>query len=132
MELGFAATEAEDYRKLFSYVPSGGLHFLAFQDGTLVSHAMVTTRWLQPVGQPLLKTAYVDAVATLPEYQGRRYGSAVMRRLAAAIDAAYQIACLETERAAGFYVPLGWQLWRGSLAGRGDDGLVPTPDQRGS
>jgi hypothetical protein len=27
-----AATQEEDFSNLFSYVPSGGLHFLAFQD----------------------------------------------------------------------------------------------------
>jgi aminoglycoside 2'-N-acetyltransferase I len=125
-----AATQEEDFKNLFSYVPSGGLHFLAFQDGQLVSHAMVTTRWLQPEGQPTLKTAYVDAVATLPAFQGRGHGSAVMRQLAISIDGGYVIACLETERA-GFYERLGWQAWRGPLAGRSEHGLIPTPGQTG-
>jgi len=31
----------------------------------------------------------------------------------------------------GFYERLGWDLWRGPLAGRGENGLIPTPDQRG-
>ena len=26
---------------------------------------------------------------------------------------------------------LGWEEWRGPLAGRSDDGLIATPDQRG-
>jgi aminoglycoside 2'-N-acetyltransferase I len=95
----------------------------------LVSHAVVTTRWLQPDGQPELKTAYVDAVATLPAYQGQGYGSAVMLELANRIDD-YSIGCLETERA-GFYERLGWELWRGPLAGRSEQGLIPTPDQKG-
>ena len=47
------AHQEEDFKNLFSYVPSGGWHFLAFQGEQLVSHAMVTTRWLQPEGQPL-------------------------------------------------------------------------------
>jgi aminoglycoside 2'-N-acetyltransferase I len=90
---------------------------------------VVTTRWLQPEGQSVLKTAYVDAVATLPVYQGQGYGSALMRHLAQHIDD-YTIACLETERPA-FYERLGWELWRGPLAGRSEQGLIPTPDQRG-
>lgn len=90
---------------------------------------MVTTRWLQPEGQPVLKTAYVDAVATLPRYQGLGYASAVMCQLATKIDD-YAIACLETERTA-FYARLGWELWRGPLAGRSNEGLIPTPDQTG-
>ena len=52
-----------------------------------------------------------------------------MRRLANEIDD-YELACLQTDLR-GFYEPLGWELWRGPLAGRGDDGLVPTPDQEG-
>ena len=124
------AHQEEDFKNLFSYVPSGGLHFLAFQGQQLVSHALVTTRWLQPEGQSLLKTAYVDAVATLPTHQGQGYGSALMRHLAGTIDSEYVIACLETERVE-FYEPLGWQIWRGPLAGRSKQGLIPTPEQNG-
>ena len=130
VELCLAAHQEEDFKNLFSYVPSGGWHFLAYHREELVSHAMVTTRWLQPQDFPLLKTAYIDAVSTLPSYQGQGYGSAVMRRLAAEIDHEYVIACLETEKE-GFYERLGWQTWRGPLAGRSDQGLIPTADQRG-
>ena len=52
-----------------------------------------------------------------------------MRRLAAEIND-YEIACLQTD-IPGFYARLGWEEWRGPLGGRGDDGLIPTPDQRG-
>jgi aminoglycoside 2'-N-acetyltransferase I len=130
VDLCVAAHEEEDFKNLFSYVPSGGWHFLAFQGDELISHALVTTRWLQPEGHTLLRTAYVDAVSTLPAYQGQGYGSAVMRRLAEEIDHEYVIACLETGREI-FYARLGWESWRGPLAGRGEQGLVPTPDQRG-
>jgi aminoglycoside 2'-N-acetyltransferase I len=125
-----AAHQEDDFKNLFTYVTSGGLHFLAYQDQLLVSHAMVTTRWLQPEGFPPLKTAYVDAVATVPAKQGQGYGSAVMRRIAEDIHAEYVIACLETDKV-GFYERLRWQSWRGPLAGRSDTGLIPTPDQRG-
>jgi aminoglycoside 2'-N-acetyltransferase I len=124
------AHREQDFNNLFTYVPSGGWHFLAWHNDQLVSHAMVTTRWLQPEGLPLLKTAYIDAVATLPDYQGQGYGSAVMRRLAREIDHEYVIACLETGRES-FYERLGWQTWRGTLAGRSEHGLIPTPDQHG-
>jgi aminoglycoside 2'-N-acetyltransferase I len=124
-----AAFQDEEFKRLFWYIPSGGRHFLAYQDSQLVSHAVVTTRWLQPEGLPVLKTAYVDAVATLPIYQGQGVGSAVMRRLALGIDD-YLIACLQTDRS-GFYERLGWEEWRGPLAGRSKQGLVPTPEQTG-
>ena len=52
-----------------------------------------------------------------------------MRRLAGAIDD-YEVGCLQTDRPT-FYEHVGWEVWRGPLAGRSDDGLVPTPEQRG-
>ncbi len=92
-----AAHNEEDFHNLFAYIPTGGRHFLAYDGDTLVSHAVVTTRWLQPEGMALLKTAYVDAVGTLPAYEGLRYGTGVMRYLAENIPD-YEIACLETEQ----------------------------------
>jgi aminoglycoside 2'-N-acetyltransferase I len=130
ISLCVAAHHNEDFHRLFSYIPSGGRHFLAYRNCVLVSHAVVTTRWLQPAGQPLLKTAYIDAVATHPAHQGHGYGTAVMQRLADDIDVDYAVACLETERP-GFFERLGWEVWRGALAGRTTDGVVPTPDQTG-
>lgn len=125
-----AAHHEKDFKNLFKYIPSGGWHFLAYRDDKLISHAMVTTRWLQPAGHPLLKTAYIDAVATLPEYQGQGYASALMRQLARESDSEYVIACLETGRET-FYERLGWERWRSPLAGRSEQGLIPTPEQSG-
>ena len=124
------AHQEDDFKNLFTYVPSGGWHFLAYREEQLVSHALVTTRWLQPEGLPELKTAYIDAVATLPAVQGQGHASALLRQMAKDIDGEYVIACLETERTT-FYERLGWEVWRGPLAGRGKDGLIPTPDQTG-
>jgi aminoglycoside 2'-N-acetyltransferase I len=123
------AHQEEDFRSLFSYLPPDGLHVLADLGEELVGHAVVTTRWLQPLEGPLLRTAYVDAVATSPAHQRQGIGSAVMTQLASALSD-YDVACLETERAS-FYERLGWERWRGPLAGRSDDGLIPTPDQQG-
>lgn len=130
VDLCVIAHQEDDFRNLFSYVPSGGWHFLAFQGEQLVSHAMVTTRWLQPEGHSLLKTAYIDAVATLPTVQGHGYASMLMRHLARGIDSEYVIGCLETDRVE-FYERLGWEVWRGPLAGRSEQGLILTPEQTG-
>jgi aminoglycoside 2'-N-acetyltransferase I len=129
IQLCITAHQEEDFKNLFSYIPSGGRHFLAYRAEELVSHAVVTTRWLQPEDQPVLKTAYVDAVATLPTYQGQGYGSAVMQYLSKNIDD-YTIACLETEDPS-FYERLGWEVWRGALAGRNGQEIIPTPEQTG-
>ncbi|HYZ93742.1 MAG TPA: GNAT family N-acetyltransferase [Actinomycetota bacterium] len=124
-----AAHDNDAFNNLFTYIPSGGRHFLGYEDEELVSHAVVTTRWLQIADGPLLKTAFVDAVATHPAQQGRGHASAVMRRLGESIDD-YEIGCLQTDKPR-FYERMGWELWRGSLSGRSDDGLIPTPEQRG-
>ena len=129
VQLCIDAHQEEDFRNLFSYLPPDGLHVLAALGEELVGHAVVTTRWLQPVEGPLLRTAYVDAVATSPAHQRQGIGSAVMTHLAAALGD-YDVACLDTERVS-FYERLGWERWRGPLAGRSGDGLIPTPDQPG-
>ena len=131
VDLCVLAHQEEDFKNLFSYISSGAWHFLAFHGQELVSHAMVTTRWLQPEGHSLLKTAYIDAVATLPTAQGRGHGSTLMHHLASKIDGEYVIGCLETGDQVEFYQRLGWELWRGPLAGRSERGLIPTPEQKG-
>lgn len=125
-----AANDSVAFERLFAYVPSGGRHVLGRIDGRIVGHAVVTTRYAQPDGLPVLRTAFVDAVATAPAAQHHGIGTAVMQRLGEVLPD-YEIACLQTH-IAGFYERLGWELWRGPLAGRRDDGtLVPTPDQHG-
>jgi len=129
VQLCIMAHQEEDFHNLFTYIPSGGLHFLAYFGMDLVSHAVVTPRMLQPEGQPWLRSAYVDAVATLPTYQKQGYGSALMRKLGESLDD-FSIGCLETDRV-GFYENLGWEIWRGPLAGCRDGKLIATPDQTG-
>jgi hypothetical protein len=42
----------------------GWWHFLAYYADKLVSHAMVTRRWLQLEGQSFLKTAYGNSASS--------------------------------------------------------------------
>jgi hypothetical protein len=131
IDLCIAAHESEEFQHMFTkYFPSGARHFLAFDGGALVSHAVVSTRGAQPEGLPILRTAFVDAVSTLPTRQNEGYGHATMQRLADNIGD-YEIGCLQTDNRTSFYAHLGWEEWRGPLAGRSDNGLIPTPDQRG-
>jgi len=129
VSLCIEAHEDVEFARLFDHLPPEGLHVLGWMRGRLVGHAVVTDRWLQVAAGPLLRTAYVDAVAVSPGVQGRGVGSALMRRLADVITA-FDVACLQTDRV-GFYERLGWEEWRGPLGGRSADGLVPTPQQRG-
>ncbi len=129
VRLCIAAHDEQDFENLFAYLPADGLHVIASDAEQLVGHAVVTTRWLQPGTLPLLRTAYVDAVATSPAHQGQGIGSAVMRHLASVV-VDHEIACLETDRPE-FYRRLGWEEWTGPLGGRSEQGVVRTPDQTG-
>jgi GNAT superfamily N-acetyltransferase len=119
---------AQDFSALFDLVPSTACHILARLDQVLIGHATWMTRWFQPDQQPLLRTAYVDAVAILPAYHGHGIGSLVMRELAARIQD-YDLAGLATSRSS-FYQQLGWECWRGPLNTRMAHGLIPTPDHQ--
>jgi aminoglycoside 2'-N-acetyltransferase I len=116
---------ARDFGNLFDFV-TDSMHVLAHTDGTLIGHACWAPRFLEPVGIGPLRTAYVDAVATEPAYQGRGIGSAVIRRADEEIQA-YPLGGLSTPRVS-FYARLGWERWRGPAAVRAASGLLPTPD----
>ncbi len=128
IEVCNAANDTEAFDELFD-LATDGLHAVGTVGGGVVSHAVATTRWLAPDGMGELRTAYLDAVATAPAHQGSGYGSRVVARLGAAVTG-FRIAALQTD-ITGFYARLGWEEWRGPLAGRDGDRRIPTPDQRG-
>ena len=101
-------------------------HVLAKLDSMLVSHALWVTRWLQAGNGPLLRTAFVEAVATDPANQQRGFATRVMQTLQAAITD-YDLAGLSTG-SPGFYARLGWRIWRGPLFVRTEVGLLETPN----
>jgi len=118
----------EDFSNLFTLLP-GSMHVLARDErGELVSHAAWVTRWLQPADHPLLRTAYIEAVATNPNHQRRGLATAVLRCAGNAIaaDPTWQLAGLSPSDPA-FYARLGWELWSGPLAIRRGESLDPTP-----
>jgi aminoglycoside 2'-N-acetyltransferase I len=106
----------------------GGEHLLGRHAGQLVCHAMWITRWLQPQGHAPLKTAYVELVATHPNYRRRGYATAIMERVAAEIADA-ELGGL-SPATPHLYERLGWRLWRGPLFMRTVRGVLPTPDER--
>lgn len=116
----------EDFSALFELLPESA-HVLVWVDRVLVAHACWVERWLQPEGLPLLRTAYVEAVAVAPESQRRGWGTLAMRRIGEAI-AGYDLGGLATG-SPGFYASLGWEQWRGPTAIRMADGLLPTPGE---
>lgn len=115
-----------DFSILFELVERSpeSWHVLAYADGALIGHALWYPRWLQADGGPLLRTAYVEAVAVEPARQGRGIGSSLLTRLAAEI-AGFELGALSTERHS-FYGRLGWEIWQGPLAVRTSEGLETT------
>ena len=107
----------------------GGVHFLAYERGTLVAHASVVERSLQVAGVAL-RTGYVEAVATLPAHQRKGFGSAVMRAAEAYISASFELGALGTG-SQGFYERLGWRIWRGPTYVRTEHGLERSADEDG-
>ena len=93
-------------------------HVLGYCDQTLVSHAMWVTRWLQTGTLPVMRTAYIEMVATDQAYRGRGFASAVMRRVAHEIQD-FDLGALCPSSVA-YYERLGWERWRGPLFIRTD------------
>ena len=108
----------------------GGTHVLRLRDSQILAHASVVPRTLHVGGIPIL-TGYVEAVATLPEFQRHGHGTAVMRSIDAIIESDYELGALGTG-AFHFYERLGWQRWRGPTAVRmPNGGVVRTPAEDG-
>lgn len=118
------ATDYEPFLDSFA----DATHVLAFVQDALVGHALWVTRWLQPAGMPLLRTAYVEAVAVDASLRHRGVGTMVMRQLARSIQA-YDLGGLSTGSEA-FYERLGWRVWQGALSVRTTSGMIATPHDR--
>ena len=117
-----------DFTALFEELP-GSVHILARdQRGVLLSHAAWVTRWLQPAGHPVLRTAYIEAVATAPAQQRQGLATAVLRQISEILagDPAWELGALSPSNPA-FYAGVGWELWRGPLAIRHNGDIEPTP-----
>ena len=105
----------------------GSVHVLGRLEPTLVTHALWVTRWLQAGTGMLMRTAYVEAVATDPSFRGRGYATSVMHRIAEEIED-YDLGGL-APFSVSYYARMGWERWRGPLFIRTEDGLLPTPDE---
>lgn len=107
----------------------GGTHVVLEVDGRIVSHASVVQRAIEIDDHPF-RTGYVEAVATVPQEQGRGHGTAVMTRLGELIRERFELGVLGTGLF-DFYGRLGWERWMGPGAVRTPAGLVATPDDDG-
>lgn len=101
-------------------------HVLGTVDGTLVCHALWIIRWLQTSTSPVLRTAFVEAVATDPAQQRQGYATQLMRHLHTAIGG-FDLGALSTG-IPEFYHRLGWETWHGPLFIRTNGDLLATPE----
>jgi aminoglycoside 2'-N-acetyltransferase I len=71
----------------------GATHVLGHLNDMLVSHALWVTRYLQVGTEPIMRTAYVEAVATESKYRNRGFAASVMKYLVREIQD-YDLAAL--------------------------------------
>ena len=107
----------------------GGLHFVLDVGGLIVTHASVVEREIR-LGESPLRTGYVEAVATAPDWQGQGFGTLVMTAVTERIRRTYELGALGTGRH-HFYEQLGWRTWRGPAFVRLPEGTRRTPDDEG-
>jgi aminoglycoside 2'-N-acetyltransferase I len=98
-----------------------GLHLLAFDGDALVAHTMLVDRTLLAGDGTMLRTGYVELVATHPAHQRKGHATALLRALVPLL-ADYDVGALSPSDPA-FYERLGWELWRGPLSVRTATGL---------
>ncbi|MCO7196166.1 GNAT family N-acetyltransferase [Pseudonocardia sp. McavD-2-B] len=110
----------------------GGVHVLAGPLHDPVGHAAVVGRRLLHDGVAL-RTGYVEAVAVRPGSQGGGLGGLLMAEVDRIVRGGYRLGALgAAARAARLYRRHGWEPWCGPLAALTPDGVVDTPDERGT
>lgn len=110
----------------------GGHHVVAIDNHRIEAHAALVPRSIE-VGDRTFQTGYVEAVGVEPGRQNLGVGTAVMRVIAEAIAAHYELGALSTGEH-HFYERLGWERWRGPTyvrdgedhfrTGHEDDGIM--------
>ena len=107
----------------------GGTHVVLDVGGEILAHASVVERRLR-IGDLVLRTGYVEAVATSPGRHGEGFGTLVMQDVGEIIRAGFELGGLGTG-AQHFYERLGWRVWPGPTFVRTPDGDRATPDDDG-
>ena len=117
-----------DYRALMDLCPIR-TPVIGYDAGKLVSHALWLERPLRIAWGPWVDAAYVEGVATHPEYRRRGYAAAVMRRLQDEVRS-YPLAALSPAHdIIPWYTGLGWERWQGPLFIEEGSSLTPTPGE---
>lgn len=114
-----------DFRKVMDTFHSA-THVLGRIDGCLLTHALWVTRWLQVGDGNLLRTAYVEAVATDKQFRRFEFAQAVMGKIVQEIED-FELGGLSPFRVS-YYECLGWELWQGPLFIRTEQQVERSPE----
>ena len=104
----------------------GGWHVIV-GDGQPLAHAAVVQRLLE-VDAAVLRSGYVEGVATAPARQRQGLGVQAMREVGRLIRSEFELGALSTSEH-GFYERSGWERWRGPTFVRHGDELLRTADE---
>jgi aminoglycoside 2'-N-acetyltransferase I len=104
-------------------------HVLGNLQGKLVSYVLWITRWLQIGNGPLLRTAYIEGMATEVDHRHKGFASQIMKKAVEEIQD-FDFAALSTG-SHGFYERLGWKIWEGPLYARKEKELIAMPEEQG-
>ncbi|WP_132991592.1 GNAT family N-acetyltransferase [Gordonia zhaorongruii] len=109
----------------------GGVHVLAGAADRLVGHASVVQRQLI-LGDEVLRTGYVEAVAVDAAMRRQGIGDALMTHVEGIVRRAYEFGALgASDDGRALYLRHGWEPWEGQLGALAPDGVRPTPDEEG-
>jgi aminoglycoside 2'-N-acetyltransferase I len=109
----------------------GGVHALAWEEGSLVGHASVVQRRLIYRGRTL-RTGYVEGVAVRADRRRQGMGGAMMSELERIVRAAYDLGALgASDQGAALYVARGWRQWQGETWALTPSGPVRTASEDG-
>lgn len=118
----------EDFAAYFQLL-SPAVHALGRSNGTLVAHLAWVERELRVAGLGPLRSAYIEAVATLPEHRRRGYASTLLTHIPAWVHE-FDLAALSPSDDR-FYARLGWELWQGPLSYLAPNGEeIDTPQEQ--
>ena len=106
----------------FRILPPDGLHLLGREDGKLVAHLVITDRCFRPEGGPNLRTAFIDAVATLPDFRRRGFAGALLKRAVELCGARFDLLALFMT-SPELYTRYGFVKWHGRLSNEKESGV---------
>jgi aminoglycoside 2'-N-acetyltransferase I len=115
---------------LFSLLPPDGTHLLGREDGRLVAHLVITDRAMRFGENAWMRAAYIDAVATHPDFQKRGFAGDLLSLASDLCRERYDLQALSTN-APDLYTRHAFLKWSGKMLIEGEfgEGTTETEEQ---